>query len=223
MQVDVYLGTWCGDSKNWVPKFVKAWDEIGLKRSQLNFIGLYDTDEKYKQGPNDEEKGKQIHRVPTFIFKNKDKEVARIVEFPRNDLITDLTQIAYGIPSKPSYLGANYIMNYLEEKSLKEFYKNLNSQFQHIYDLIGKSKELNTLGYVYLRSNRIEEALIVFQLNTYYFPNNPNVFLSFAEALELKGDIKNAILNYQTVTKLDPKNSNAKEKLKLLKEKASKE
>ncbi|MEL7006855.1 MAG: hypothetical protein AAFN93_29640, partial [Bacteroidota bacterium] len=34
-EVEVYLGTWCGDSKNWVPKFVKLWDELGLDRNQL--------------------------------------------------------------------------------------------------------------------------------------------------------------------------------------------
>lgn len=50
VEVDIYLGTWCGDSKKWVPKFVKLWDELGLNRSQLKFIALYDfTDGKYRQ------------------------------------------------------------------------------------------------------------------------------------------------------------------------------
>ena len=41
-EVDIYLGTWCGDSKNWVPKFIKLWDELKLNRNQLKLIALYD-------------------------------------------------------------------------------------------------------------------------------------------------------------------------------------
>ena len=82
IEVDIYLGTWCGDSKKWVPSFVKVWDQLGLDRENLNFTALYDTDEHYKQGPNGEEKGKRIHLVPTFIFKRGGEEIARIVEEP---------------------------------------------------------------------------------------------------------------------------------------------
>jgi tetratricopeptide (TPR) repeat protein len=217
MKVDIYLGTWCGDSKNWVPKFLKVWDTLGLNRDQLNFIAFYDGKEKYKQGPNGEEKGKRIHRVPTFIFKNENKEVARIVEYPRNDLVTDIAQIAVGFPSKPNYLGANYLMNYLEENSVEELYKDVNTHFQKIYRLIGKRKELNTLGYVYLRSGRETEALIAFEFNTYYFPTDPYVFDSFAEALEITGDTEKAIKMYEKVLELDSKNEKAAKKLAELK------
>ena len=55
--VDIYLGTWCGDSKKWVPQFIKLWDELGLKRSQLRLIGLYNDETRYKTAPNGEEQG----------------------------------------------------------------------------------------------------------------------------------------------------------------------
>ena len=92
-----------------MPQFVKLWDELGLKRSQLRLIGLYNDDERYKTSPNGEEKGKQIHRVPVFIFKSNNVEYARIVESPKNDLVTDVAQIALGFPSAPNYEGANYL------------------------------------------------------------------------------------------------------------------
>jgi len=63
------MGTWCGDSKKWIPSFLKAWGKLSLDRKKLKYTVLYDTDERYKQGPNGEEKGMHIHRVPTFIFK----------------------------------------------------------------------------------------------------------------------------------------------------------
>ena len=47
---------------------MKPWDLLGLELAQLEFIALYVDDDRYKQGPNGEEKGKNIHRVPTFIF-----------------------------------------------------------------------------------------------------------------------------------------------------------
>jgi len=219
MKVDIYLGTWCGDSKNWVPKFVKVWDSLGLDRKQLHFTAFYDTKEQYKQGPEGQEKGKRIHRVPTFIFKKENKEVARIVEYPRNDLMTDIAQIAVGLPSKPNYLGANYLMNYLEENSVEDLYKDINTHFQKVYRLIGKRKELNTLGYVYLRSGRTAEAMVAFEFNTYYFPKDPYVFDSYAEALELTGDKEKAIKMYEKVLELDPDDKNAKEKLNELQKK----
>ena len=45
-----------------------------------SLLKLYDRDEKYKQGPNGEEKGEKIHRVPIFIINRDGKESARIVE-----------------------------------------------------------------------------------------------------------------------------------------------
>jgi len=61
----------------------------------LEIIALYNG-EKTKQGPNGEEKGMGIHRVPTFIFEQGGKEIARIVEDPATDFETDIAQIALG-------------------------------------------------------------------------------------------------------------------------------
>lgn len=217
-KVDIYLGTWCGDSKTWVPRFIKLWDELGLDRDQLNFIALYDTDEKYKQGPEGEEKRLKIHRVPTFVFKKQDQEYARIVESPRNDLLTDLAQIALGYPSAPNYPAATYLMDLFESQSNEEIAADLRKHFYKTYVLVGKSRELNTLGYVYLRSGRIQEALTVFEWNTYMFRFEPNVYDSYAEALSVAGKKEKAVANYEKVLSLDPENKNALANLKKLQE-----
>ena len=217
-QVDIYMGTWCGDSKEWVPKFVKLWDELGLSRSQLNFIALYNGDERYKQGPNGEEKGKNIHRVPTFIFKKENTEYARIVESPRNSLEVDVAQIALGYPSEPNYKGASFLINLLEEKELEDIYTNIQEYASKAYRLVSKSSELNTLGYVYLRAGKVPEAHLMFYLNTYFFPHNPNVYDSFGEVLALQGENEQAIKNYEKVLSLDPENENAKKQIDLLKD-----
>ena len=163
------MGTWCGDSKKWVPRFLKLWDAYELDRSKLRFTALYDTGEKYKQGPNGEELGKKIHRVPTFIFKRDGAEFARIVESPRNDLKTDLQQIALGVSSEPNYRGATYLIDVLEKMTPEEIYKDVNHYFSACYDLVCNSRELNTLGFVFLRAGEIEKAFFTFNFNRHYF------------------------------------------------------
>ncbi len=75
---------------------------------------------KYKQDPNRGAKDRGIHRVSTFIFKKNGKEIARMVESPSNDMVTDLAQIALGVSSQPNYVGATYINELFNSKSLEE-------------------------------------------------------------------------------------------------------
>ena len=219
--VDIYLGTWCGDSKKWVPRFVRLWDELGLKRSQLRFIGLYNDNERYKTSPGSEEKGQQIHRVPAFIFKSNNTEYARIVESPKNDLITDVAQIALGYPSIPNYEGANYLFKLLDTASFEDIEKNFNEHYTSIRTKTTSSRELNSLGYVLLRSKRIKEALLCFEVNTYLFRYEPNVYDSYGEALALSGDHLKALNMYKKVIEIDPKNTHAQSQIKNLEAKVS--
>ena len=197
---------------------MKLWYELGLERTQLKFTALYDFVEgKYKQGPNGEEKNKDIHRVPTFIFKCNNKEIARIVEFPNNDLETDLAQIAVGFPSNPNYRGATRMIELFKSNSSDSVRTNI-KYLNEVYQLIKNPSELNTLGYVYLESDRIDEALTVFYYNTRFFKYNPNVYDSYAEVLAKSGQKEEAIKNYEKVLLLDRNNNHAMEQNKKLKE-----
>jgi len=215
-QVDIYLGTWCGDSKRWVPQFVKMWTDLGLSEDRLKFTALYDGIEKYKQGPNQEEKGLNIHRVPTFIFKEKGEEYARIVEFPRNDLEQDLAQIAVGYASEPNYRAATYLLNLFETTSIEDIWKEANKHLSEVYHLVGKDSELNTLGYVLDRSDRKEQALLVFQMNSIIYRYTPRAFANFGKALEDADRKEEAIVAFKRALELDPKNETAKERLAVL-------
>ncbi|MFT6369697.1 MAG: Tfp pilus assembly protein PilF [Maribacter sp.] len=48
-------------------------------------------------------------------------------------------------------------------------------------------------------------------------PKSENLYVSLAETYVLKGDIQNAISNFKKLLQIDPKNKNAKTKLKQLK------
>ncbi|MBL6448039.1 hypothetical protein JMN32_17105 [Fulvivirga sp. 29W222] len=218
IEVEIYMGTWCGDSKNWVPKFVRMWEELGLPRDQLKFIALYGSGAHYKQGPEGEEQGKQIHRVPTFIFKREDTEFARIVESPASDLVTDVAQIALGYPSKPNYKAANFLLEHFSLHPIDHMRDKIRFYFSQTYHLVGKSSELNTLGYVLLKAGEIDKAIYTFELNTYLFRYEPNVYDSYGEALAMAGKVKEAKIQYQKVLELDPENNNARQQLAELEE-----
>lgn len=217
-QVTIYMGTWCGDSKNYVPKFVNAWKQAGLSPDQLKFVGLYGLGQegKYKQGPNAEEEGMMIHRVPTFIFEREGEEFARIVEEPVNDLETDIAQIALGFPSTPSYRAANYMMEYFSNNDGPEW--NVDQFARGLRYHVQRSSELNTLGYVYLSADKLDEALKVFELNTKLFPHEHNVYDSYAEALAINGDTELAQACYEKVLLLDRFNENATQQIAKLQE-----
>lgn len=226
-QVDIYLGTWCGDSQEWVPRFLKLWDTLGLSRDQLKFTALYGSGEQYKQGPNREEEGLNIHRVPTFIFKEDGEEYARIVESPSTDLFTDVAQIALGYPSAPNYAGANYLLELFDSMSMDEIYKDINNIYRTAYYKVGRYAELNTLGRVLSTSDRKKEALLVFQFNTYYYPGNWWTHKTYAELLTEMENYSEAVKEYEKAISLNPENEEIKAELerlnKLLPEKEGEE
>ncbi|WP_010521085.1 tetratricopeptide repeat protein [Aquimarina agarivorans] len=214
--VQIFMGTWCSDSKKWVPKFVKLWDELGLKRTQLNFVALYDSIEgKYKQSPNGQEKDWEVHRLPTIIFNKDDQELGRIIESPINSLRTDVAQIALGVPSEPNYRTANRMIQLLKTTPIESLMSDSNS-IEQLRKIVKNSSELNTLARVYLESNRIDKALVVFYFNTQLFENESKIYANYAKALTASGQIKKAIKNYKKALILDGGNIEIKKQLKKL-------
>src|SRR5205085_613397 len=78
---------------------------------------------------------------------------------------------------------------------------------------------LNSLGYGYLRSKKIKEAIEIFKLNVEVFPASSNVYDSLGEAYMENGDKELAIQNYKKSIELNPDNANAIEMLKRLEQK----
>jgi tetratricopeptide (TPR) repeat protein len=68
---------------------------------------------------------------------------------------------------------------------------------------------INALGYTYLQSDKIVEALAVFKINVEVFPESSNVYDSYGEALMKDGQKEAAIENYKKSLELNPGNTNA--------------
>lgn len=89
IEVVVVLGTWCSDSKQHVPRFLKIADLSGIAPSRITYYGV-DRSKKSADGVTDQYR---IELVPTFIFFKKGKEIGRITESPRNSLEEDILSI----------------------------------------------------------------------------------------------------------------------------------
>jgi CubicO group peptidase (beta-lactamase class C family) len=75
---------------------------------------------------------------------------------------------------------------------------------------------LNAVGYDFLRDGKTDEAIRLFQRNVEEYPESANVWDSLGEAYAAAGKKDLAIENYEKSLRLDPKNENAKERLKKL-------
>jgi tetratricopeptide (TPR) repeat protein len=69
--------------------------------------------------------------------------------------------------------------------------------------------ELNALGYLLIRSKKLNEAIRIFQLNVEAYPQSANVYDSLGEAYMDDGNKPLAIANYQKSLQLNPKNRGA--------------
>ena len=89
VNVIVFFGTWCSDSRREVPHFLKIADQSGIDSSRIRLYGL-DRSKKSNDGHSDKY---HIEKVPTFIFLKNDDEVGRITEKPAGTLEADMLAI----------------------------------------------------------------------------------------------------------------------------------
>lgn len=99
-RIEVFMGTWCEDSKREYPRLMKILDEAKFPE---NRIVTYAVNEN-KRSFYGEDQGKDIRFVPTIIFYRGGKEVARIVESPvSGSLEEDILMIVNDMPNTPNY------------------------------------------------------------------------------------------------------------------------
>jgi thiol-disulfide isomerase/thioredoxin len=70
-------GTWCGDTKNLLPKFFALTDAAGFSQDHITVLGV-DRSKKTVQHLSEAFK---ITNVPTFIVLKNGQEVGRVVEY----------------------------------------------------------------------------------------------------------------------------------------------
>lgn len=216
-KIKILLGTWCGDSKREVPRMTKLLHEISFSNQNLELIALNDSSAVYKQGPNHEEKGLEIYRVPTIIISENNKEIGRINEYPAETLERDLLKIFSKSQYTPSYASYEMLRGWQKQGLLADDNVSVKGLGSKLRPILAHEGELNTAGYVFLRRGDIKEAITIFRMNVYLYPQSANCLDSLGEAYLAGGFKDKSITAYEGALKLDPANESIKKQLELLK------
>jgi thiol-disulfide isomerase/thioredoxin len=89
IKITMVMATWCGDSKEWVPRFYKIMDQLDFNYKKLTTISV----DRSKKAPGTNVETLNIEKVPTFIFYRKNTEIGRIIEVPVDLLERDILHI----------------------------------------------------------------------------------------------------------------------------------
>ena len=95
--LDVYFGSWCGDSKRELPHLVKILDRASLQGLRVRYFGL----DRTKTKPARLARRGSIERVPTIVLSVAGQEIGRIVETPQTSLEHDLALLVGRIRPGP--------------------------------------------------------------------------------------------------------------------------
>lgn len=79
-----------------------------------------------------------------------------------------------------------------------------------------RERNMNRLGYQYLRKDEFENALNVFKINIELYPNSSNTYDSTADAYTRMKDTANAIEYYKKALTINPENRSSKRALEKL-------
>ena len=89
VEVLVFYGPWCSDSRRLVPVFLRIAEKAGIPDERIRYYAL-DRSKKSSDGLTDQY---AVQKVPTFILLQDGKEIGRVVETPRTTLEGDIVAI----------------------------------------------------------------------------------------------------------------------------------
>lgn len=216
ISIKVFFGTWCGDSKREVPRFLKLLSAISFPDKKIQLIGVGNGDSLVKQSPGHEEAGLGIFRVPTFIIHKNGVEINRINEFPAFSLEKDLLRILNNQAYSPNYRSFASISKWLIDGTLSDENISVSGLATQLRLLVNDENELNSLAYLLLKQEKKKEALKIFRVNYALYPESVNVISSLGEGYFETGDIKRAITVLEKALELNKNPQDVKGILEIL-------
>ncbi|MAO66341.1 MAG: hypothetical protein CL666_15215 [Balneola sp.] len=88
----VFLGSWCRESKKYIPRLMKSLREADAKNIHVEYVGV----NAQKNSPESFLNMHQIKYIPTVVVLKGDKEIGRIVEEPQQPIELELMEILEG-------------------------------------------------------------------------------------------------------------------------------
>jgi tetratricopeptide (TPR) repeat protein len=193
ISIKIFFGSWCGDSKREVPRFLKLLSAISFPEKKVQLIALGSGDSLVKQSPQHEEAGLGIYRVPTIIIYENGVESGRINEFPVYSLEKDLVAILRNQPYPPNYYTFHSIREWLNDGTLADENISVRGLAAQLKILVGGEYELNSLGHLFLKQGKKAEALKIFQVNYEIYNESAVAAASLGEGYFENGHYKKAI------------------------------
>ena len=126
----------------------------------------------------------------------------------RDEIIHILKGEQYNFPKVPISLKMYQLLNNFSLRKAVEKCMLLQENKKNKFDF--SANQLNRLGYHYLQNKEYVKAKAVFELNIEFYPENANVYDSYAEALMINSENEKAIKYYRKSLRLNPNNENAK-------------
>ncbi len=216
LTIEIFFGSWCGDSKREVPRLVKVLSSVSVPEKQIKLIGVGGTDSIYKRSPNGEDKGKGVYRVPTFIIYKAGKELGRINEFPVYTFERDLLAIISGKAYTPNYASFTLIHQWELEGVLIHPHTNVRSLAAMLRPLVESEYLLNSVGNLFVMQNKIKEALSIYKANYMLYPESGIAVASLGKGFLKNGEVKTAIEYLEYALQVNKKPENIKDILQVL-------
>ncbi len=88
-RVEIFFGSWCGDSAAHVPPLLAALRAAANPRLRVVLVAL----DRGKHEPGGRARARRIERVPTVIVLRNGREIGRIVETPRTTMDRDVAEL----------------------------------------------------------------------------------------------------------------------------------
>jgi len=94
IQLLAFMGTWCEDSQNIIPKLFSLVDAAGFPNNRVTLIGV----DRQKKTLSHLSEALNIKNVPTIIVYKNGKEIGRVIEYGKYGLFDmELAEILKGL------------------------------------------------------------------------------------------------------------------------------
>lgn len=188
LEIEIFFGTWCGDSKREVPRLLKLLDALAFPARAVHLVAVDREAGMLKRSPGGEEQGLEIYRVPTVVVRRGGVEVARMVEYPSLSLERDLLAIVSGAPYTPSYASYPTIHQWLKAGLLTDPNVSADGLADRVRAQARSEWEIASAAQVLLDRGDVPEAVKLFEVNGELFPESAARHAQLAEALLAAGD-----------------------------------
>jgi thiol-disulfide isomerase/thioredoxin len=185
--IQIFLGTWCGDSHREVPRMIKVLEQAGFPAGKIELIAVNTGEGVQKQSPTGEEKGKYIFKVPTFIVSKDGEEIGRIVEYPVESSERDLLAILSAGTYLPGYRSYSKITGWLQDGVLADKNISIGGLAGQIRHLTKNAGEITAAASVLMNQGKTQEASALCKIASVLYPETISYY-TCVQALAANGE-----------------------------------